>query len=111
MLNNKIHRLPVVDKGVLVGIVTLEDLHHMGPFDVAGFDVIHIIDMLTRLSVRQLMTENPKTINPSAYLIDSARLMLKHKISALPVVDGNELLGIITKSDIFRAFVEIEEEK
>jgi acetoin utilization protein AcuB len=109
MLENKIRRLPVVEEGNLVGMVTIEDLRQMEPIKVAGFDLIHISKMLSRLPVRQLMTENPKTIAPTASLIDAARLMLKHKISALPVLEGDKLVGIITESDIFRAFVESEE--
>jgi acetoin utilization protein AcuB len=111
MLENGVRRLPVVEDGVLVGIVTLEDLRRMDPVNVAGLDVVHISNMLARLPVRRLMTENPKTIAPAASLIDAARLMLKNKISALPVLDGGELVGIITESDIFRAFVEAEEQK
>jgi acetoin utilization protein AcuB len=109
MLENKIRRLPVVEESNLVGMVTIEDLRHMDPVKVAGFDVIHISNMLSMLPVRQLMTKNPITIAPTASLIDAARLMLKHKISALPVLEGDKLVGIITESDIFRAFVESEE--
>jgi len=109
MLENKIRRLPVVEGGVLVGMVTLEDLRRMESVRIAGFDFIHISDMLAKLPVYQLMSTNPKTIQPTVPLIDAARLMLKHKISALPVLDGDKLVGIITESDIFRAFVELEE--
>ena len=108
MLENNVRRLPVVDSGVLVGIVTFEDLRRMDPVKVAGLDVIHISNILSRLPVRRLMTENPKTIAPTAPLIKAARLMLDNKISALPVLDGNKLVGIITERDIFRAFVESE---
>jgi CBS domain-containing protein len=47
----------------------------MDPIKVAGLDVIHISNMLSRLPVRQLMTENPKTIAPTTSLVDAARLM------------------------------------
>ena len=109
MIENNIRRLPVVDDGALVGIVTLENLRRINPISVAGLDILHINEMLANLPVRQLMTENPKTISPTAPLIESARMMLKHKISALPVLDGDKLVGIITESDIFRAFVAFEE--
>lgn len=113
MIENKIRRLPVVDDDRLVGIVTLEDLRHprlssIGGF-VAGLDIIHINENLSRLPVRQLMTQNPQTINSTALLIDAARMMLEYKISALPVLDEETLVGIITESDIFRAFVGSEE--
>ena len=111
MLENKIRRLPVIERGSLVGMVTLEDLRHTSPVSVARFDVIHISDMLSKLPVRQLMTENPTTVSPTASLIDAARLMLNHKISALPVLSEEKLVGIITESDIFRAFVELEEKR
>ena len=109
MIENKIRRLPVMDGDTLIGIVTLENLRRINPISVAGLDILHINEMLAKLPVRQLMTGNPITISPAASLIDAARLMLKHKISALPVLDGSELVGIITESDIFRAFVESEE--
>ena len=110
MIDNKIRRLPVMEKGALVGMVTISDLRHINPTHI-GFDVIHISDMFSKLPVRQTMTENPKTISPTASLIDAARLMLKHKIGALPVLDGDKLVGIITESDIFRAFVKFEEKE
>jgi acetoin utilization protein AcuB len=109
MIENKIRRLPVMDNSKLIGIVTLENLRRINPISVAGLDILHINEMLAKLPVRQLMTENPITISPTASLIEAARMMLKHKISALPVLDGGELVGIITESDIFCAFVESEE--
>ncbi|MEJ2266852.1 MAG: CBS domain-containing protein [Anaerolineales bacterium] len=51
------------------------------------------------------MTPNPKTISADAPLIKAAHQMLENKISALPVMDGDKLVGIITESDIFRALV------
>ena len=105
MVNNKIRRLPVVDRGVLVGIVTLEDLRGKIPAIGIGMDPVRASDMLTKLPVRHVMTENPKTIPADATLLEAARQMLEFKISALPVMDGDKLVGIITESDIFRALV------
>lgn len=111
MMENGIRHLPVLENGKLVGIVTLEDLRRMDSVKVAGLDVIHISNILSRLPIRRIMTENPKTISPDASLIDAARIMLNNKISALPVVENDQLVGIITEGDIFRAFVESETEK
>jgi acetoin utilization protein AcuB len=105
MVNNKIRRLPLVDQGVLVGIVTLEDLRRMIPYNVISMDPVRASDMLVKLLVRHVMTESPKTIQSDATLIEAARRMLESKISALPVMDGDKLVGIITESDIFRALV------
>ena len=106
MIKNNIRRVPVLEHGQLVGIVTLDDLKRMEPISFAGLDMIQTSDMLSKLPVRRVMTENPKTITSSATLVDAARLLLKHRISALPVVDDDKLVGIITESDIFRAIVE-----
>jgi acetoin utilization protein AcuB len=111
MINNKIRRLLVVDDDVLVGIVTLEDLRRAEPSITFGLDMVRISDVLSNLPVRQIMSKNPKTIVPNALLIDAARLMLENKISALPVLDMDKPVGIITESDIFRAMVEREQEE
>ena len=109
MLNKKVRRLLILDGELLVGIVTLEDIRHAGPSTTMGIDLVRVSDMLCKMTVRQVMTENPRTIAQSASLIDAARMMLENKISTLPVMDGDDLAGIITESDIFRAFVERED--
>jgi acetoin utilization protein AcuB len=105
MVNKKIRRLPVVDGGILVGIVTLEDIRGKIPVYMFGMDPVRASDVLTELPVRRVMTENPRTISVDAPLIEAARQMMEHKISALPVMDGDRLVGIITESDIFRVLV------
>ena len=108
MIDNKVRRLPVMDKEGLVGIITLEDLRRAEPPTGIGLDLVKITDILSRMTVRQVMAKNPRTITPNVPLIKAARLLLEHKISALPVMDGSKLVGIITESNIFRAFVELE---
>ena len=105
MIENKVRRLPVVDGGHLVGIVTLEDIREKVPATIAGVDFVRTNDMLAKLPIYQVMTKNPKTISVDAPLVEAARQMLEYKISALPVMDGGQLVGIITESDIFRALV------
>jgi len=111
MIDNKVRRLPVMDHERLVGIITLEDLRRAEPPPGIGLGLVRITDMLSRMTVHQVMSKDPKTITPDAALIEAARMMLEHAISALPVIEGSELVGIITESDIFRAFVKMEEEK
>ena len=106
MMEKKVRRLPVMKGDRLVGIVTLEDLRRAIPSDVVGISPLKYTDMLTKLPVRQLMTRDPETISPSASLSEAASVMLTHRISALPVLEGDKLVGIITESDIFRVIAE-----
>ena len=111
MIDNKVRRLPVMDGEHLVGILTMEDLRRAEPSTGIGLDLVKITDMLSRMTVRQLMTKDPKTITPDTPLIEAARMMLEQEISALPVMEAGQLVGIITESDIFRAYVKLEQKK
>ena len=106
MKTNHIRRLPVVDKGRLVGIVTLGDVREASPSDATSLSVYEMNYLLAKLSVDQIMTRNPVTISPAAEIYEAADLMLHHKIGGLPVVDDGELVGMITESDIFRVLVQ-----
>jgi acetoin utilization protein AcuB len=111
MIDHKVHRLPVMDDERLVGIVTLDDLRRAEPPTGIGLDLVKITDMLSKMTVRQVMTKDPRTIAPDAPLIEAAQMMLEHEVSALPVMEDSQLVGIITESDIFHAFVELGEKK
>jgi CBS domain-containing protein len=111
MVNRKIRRLLVMDNEYLIGIVTLEDIRRKTPVDVFAIDVVRASDMLARLPIRQIMTKNPKTTSPETPLVDAAQLMLENNVSTLPVMHGSKLVGIITESDIFRAFVKFLEKE
>jgi len=88
-------RLPVIDRGRLVGIITDRDIRsHFG--------------FLDSTSVGSAMTANPKTINPRMTVEDAARLMIAHKIDGLPVLDSGKLVGILTCTDVMRAFLQVE---
>lgn len=101
-----IRRLPVVEDGRLVGIVTYGDIRNARPSRVSSLSFWLLIFLVTRLKVSEIMTPNPITISPDTTIGEAAQLMLKNMISGLPVVDdeGN-LVGIITESDIFRQVV------
>jgi acetoin utilization protein AcuB len=87
-------RLPVVDDGKLIGIITDRDLReHAG--------------LLERTKTGAAMTKDLLTVTPRATLEQAAKLMLSHKISGLPVTDRGELVGIITTSDILQAFLDV----
>ncbi len=111
MVNNKVHRLLVVDNENLVGVITIDDLRQKIPFTTFSLDAVRASDILTHYPIGKIMSLNPKTTSPDIPLVKAAQLMLENNISTLPVMDDDKLVGIITESDIFHAFVEFAEKK
>jgi CBS domain-containing protein len=105
MLENEVRRLPVVERGELVGIITNSDILRQIPANVEEVDDDTRL-LLTQRTVREVMTYSPMTINPSATIQEAAERMLEYQISGLPVVRNGKVVGIITESDIFRLVVE-----
>ncbi|MGQ9780048.1 MAG: CBS and ACT domain-containing protein [Bacillota bacterium] len=107
MRRNGFSRLPVVRDGRLVGIVTEMDIIRVSPSPATTLSVFEMNYLLSKLTVKDVMTKNPKTIAPEATLEEAAVLMRDYKIGALPVVEDGKLVGIITESDIFDAFISL----
>lgn len=97
MEKRKIRRLPVVEDGRLVGIVTLGDLQ--GARDRR--------DRRDDRTVADVMTRAPLTADPDETLELAAQRMLEKKVSGLPVVEDGKVVGIITESDLFRALCDM----
>jgi acetoin utilization protein AcuB len=94
MQSGGFHRLPVVQEGKLVGILTDRDLReHRGH--------------LEHIKVNGVMSEKPVTVSPGATLEEAAQIMLERQFGGLPVVEDGRLVGIITASDILTAFLDV----
>ncbi len=108
MKENRIQHLPVLKQGRLVGIVSDRDLKEAQPSKATTLDIHELYYLLDKLTVGSVMPPRLFTITPDATVEKAAAIMLKNNISALPVVNPQgELEGIITKGDVFRAFVSI----
>lgn len=110
MKENNIRRLPVVDKEKVVGIVTINDLNQASPSMATTLSIHELNYLLAKTKIRDIMPKRTKliTISPNSYIERAAKLMRENKVSGLPVVDENEkLVGIITETDIFDAFIDI----
>lgn len=107
MMQQGIRRLPVVDKGNLVGIVTLGDLREARPSPTISLSIYELNYLLSKLTVGQVMTHHPYTVTPDTPIQQAARIMLERKVGGLPVVDeSQQVVGIITESDIFRMLID-----
>src|SRR5687768_17131327 len=100
-----IRRLPVIKKGKLVGIVTRGDIREAQPSCVTGSSVSELKHLMDRLTAEEFMAYVPIAIAPDATVEEVARLMLRHKIGGLPVVENGELVGIITETDLCRLLI------
>ncbi|WP_292394188.1 CBS domain-containing protein [Methanoculleus sp. UBA303] len=89
---------PVVERGALVGIVALADVHKISPLDREA------------MQVRDVMTRNPATLPPSAPLLDALRVITGKDIGRIPVVADGALVGIVTRTDVLRV-MELREEE
>ena len=109
MKREKVHRLPVLDKDKnLVGVITEKDILHASPSPASSLSIHEMAYLLSKLTVKKLMTKDPVTITEDTPVEEAARLMSDQDLSCLPVVkDGKKLVGIVTKSDMFRILLEL----
>ncbi len=107
MKQNRFRRLPVMHQNHLVGIITDRDLKEASPSKATTLDVHELYYLLAELQVKDIMTRNPLTVSSEDTVEHAAQLMLENTISGLPVVDDGQLVGILTQSDVFRAFMHI----
>jgi acetoin utilization protein AcuB len=108
MKQNGIRHLPILRKGRLVGIVSDRELKEATPSKATTLDIHEMYYLLDQITVKSLMPKHLYTIGPEQTVEKAAAVMLKYNISALPVVDQRGgLEGIISKGDIFKAFVSI----
>ncbi|NLX10715.1 MAG: CBS domain-containing protein [Chloroflexi bacterium] len=106
MRENNIHHLPIMDRnGKLVGIVVEEDLLRAQPSPATTLSIYEIHSLLSRLQLKQIMQHPVQTVAGDCPLEEAARLMYNQNIGCLPVMEDNELVGIITDTDIFQAFM------
>jgi CBS domain-containing protein/nucleotide-binding universal stress UspA family protein len=104
MRHRRIRHLPVVDGGRLAGIITDRDVRTTLPSPATSLAAGEIRYLLDRLLVERVMTRAVITIGPDAPIVEAVGLVLTHRIGALPVVEGDRLVGIITETDLLRAF-------
>ena len=100
-----VRRLPVVHKGRLVGIVTMGDIREAEASDATILSIYELSSLLNRLTAREFMAYEPISISPNATIAEAAALMLRHKIGGLPVLENDELVGIITETDFCRLLI------
>ncbi|RME82764.1 MAG: CBS domain-containing protein [Caldilineae bacterium] len=107
MREKKIRRVPVVEDGRLVGIVSDHDVMASMPSPATTLSRWEMNALLDRVTAREIMTSPVYVTSPDCPLEEAARVLIERKFGAMPVLDGDKLVGIITETDFFRVFVEM----
>ncbi len=107
MKENNIKRMPIVDGGKLVGIVTRRGLKEATPSKATTLSIYELNYLLSKMTVKDVMHKKVITI-PSDFSFEAAAYtMHKYQIGGLPVVDGKKLVGFITSNDLFNVMVQM----
>ena len=105
VLQNRIRHLPVVRGDSLVGIISDRDLKRAMPSVVAGATSDEYQAFMEETSIKEVMTVNPITCTPETDMVDLVREFCQHKVGAIPVVEGERVVGIVTQTDMMQAFL------
>jgi CBS domain-containing protein/RimJ/RimL family protein N-acetyltransferase len=98
-----IRRLPVLQGEKLVGVITITDIRGLAP--LGALAILEQNDLVGNSKIARAMTLNPITVNPDENVGEAARLMMKHKVGGLPVMENGKLIGVISEADVFRMVI------
>ena len=109
MQDRRVRRLPVMSKNKLVGIVTIKDLNKVSPSSASSLSIFELNYLLVKTKIKDILPKNMKviTIEADANIERAAVLMREHQIGGIPVLEDGNLVGIITETNIFDAFIDI----
>ena len=107
MVNNSVKRLPVMKGERLVGVVSKDDIARYTPSKATSLSMGEITYLLAKTKIKDIMSKEIVTISSDAILEEAAVLMRLNDVSFLPVADDGKLVGVITASNIFDAFIEL----
>ncbi|NQP32156.1 CBS domain-containing protein [Streptococcus suis] len=107
MREQDLHRLPVIENDKLVGLVTEGTIAEASPSKATSLSIYEMNYLLNKTKVKDVMIKDVITVSGYASLEDATYLMYKNKVGILPVVDNDQLYGVITDRDIFAAFLQV----
>ena len=104
---DRLRHFPVVDDGIVVGVVSQRDLYKASLGSVLQYGEKAQQAFLQGISVKEVMCEPPITVTPHVSIQEAARLMMEQKIGCLPVLEGSRLVGIVSETDMLKLITEM----
>ena len=105
---SNISMLPVMKKDKLVGVITDRDLKRASASDANSLEIHELLYLLSKIKVKEIMSKDPITVPPDFTVEETAEILMKNKISGVPVVDkGGQVVGVITQNDIFKVLISL----
>lgn len=102
-----IRRAPVMQEGKLIGIISQTDLLNASPSPVTSLSIWEMNYLLSKVTVRHVMTRKVLTVDEDTPIEETARIMADNKIGGLPVTRNGKVVGMITETDLFKIFLEL----
>lgn len=113
MQRERIRRMPVIQDGKMLGIISDKDLIHAAPSDATSLSVWEINYLVSKIHVKDVMTTHVLSVSEDTPIEEAARIMADNKIGGLPVMSddarpgGGGVVGLITETDLFKILLEL----
>lgn len=107
MKHERIRRTPVIKDGKMVGIVSDKDLLNASTSPATSLSVWELNYLLSKITVKDVMSKKVLSVSENTPIEEAARIMADNKIGGLPVTRGEDVVGIITETDLFKVFLEL----
>ena len=106
--DHDVRLLPVLDKGTLVGVVTDRDIKRASASDATTLEIHELLYLVSNIKIKDVMTPKPVTVPLDYTVEETAQILLKNRISGVPVVDAaGNVVGAITQADLFKVIISL----
>jgi len=102
-----IRRAPVIKNGKLIGIVSERYLLNASPSPVTSLSIWELNYLISKVTIKSVMSKKVITVDKDTPIEEAARIMADKKIGGIPVVSAGKVVGMITETDLFKAFLEL----
>ena len=99
METHKIRRLPVIDRGKLVGVVTIDRIVGVGPSPASSLSIWEMNYILAKMKVKEVMQKDVVTIEPEMSIERAIMIGQKNRVGIMPVVENGKVIGVVTSTD------------